>query len=101
MWVLDVQPLAAGIGAMLEMQVFGSLGVILDCMADVWDEADGHGVLGLSHLHVFAGRRRGVAGADWQTEIMAICGARLGAIARRRGWTQQPNVIDLDLRDPR
>ncbi|MCE9615981.1 MAG: hypothetical protein K8T26_17050 [Lentisphaerae bacterium] len=98
MWVLDVQPLAKDPGNVLEMQLIGHLDLILDCMSDVWDDADGGGVLGLLHLDAFRrpGRRHGGRPA-WADEIMSACGTRLAAIGRRRGWARKPAVIALDL----
>lgn len=98
MWVLDLRRLAGPTGVLLELQVAGSLGAVLDCMADVWDDMDGRGVLGLEHLEALPrgpGRRLGVRRGV--NEWLSVCAARLKLIGARRGWTAAPDVLALDL----
>lgn len=100
-WVVDLAPLALSRDCQLEMQLFGSLDAILECMADVWDESDGHGILGLMHLQATQSGmgRRAVCGMDeLAAEIRTACVLRLGAIAERRGWSERPEVMTLELR---
>lgn len=98
MWVLDVRRLAGPSGMLLELQLAGSLGAVLDCMADVWDDMDGRGVLGLEHLEEILsgpGRRAGLCRGV--NEWLSVCTARLKSIGVRRGWGGAPDVMALDL----
>ena len=100
LWVLDLKPLAIRGCDLLEMHVFATLGRILEAVADVWDDSDGRGVLGLTNvldapastLAEEAARRR------LTKEIMTVCADKLRRIGELKGWSDAPAVMDLDLR---
>jgi hypothetical protein len=105
MWVLDIRRLIQREQPALEMQIFSCLDVVLDCIADVWDDAGGRGLLGLLLAGAPApgGARRRAAGvrsstrARWTGELRTACVARLNAIGARRGWLARPDVLALDM----
>ncbi len=97
MWVLDLARIVDRPAAPLELQVITRVDAVLDCMADVWDDADGRGVLGLRHVPEDgpAGGRLG-GRQRWLREIRTACEARLNAIGGQRGWSGRPDVLTLD-----
>lgn len=100
MWVLDLKRISCRGDAQLEMLLFNSLSLVLESMADVWDETDGKGQLGLRHVCTTADSLIGSGGdgglASMVSEIMSLCRDRLGEIGGRRGWGVVPGVINLD-----
>ena len=100
MWVLDLRQMATEGAWAHEMLLLVSLHVVLDGIADVWDESQGRGALGLRHIcsaaTVLAGRggrgKREAAAA----EIRDWCASKLFDVAQRRGWREFPSVLDLD-----
>lgn len=99
MWVVDLRPLWPRDGVLMELQVLGSLDMVLDCMADVWDDSDGRGILGLRHLEDVASRmnRRKSGRRAWESEILAGCAARLRTIGAMRGWRVRPDLMALHM----
>lgn len=104
LWVVDLRRLAVHAEAMLELQLLGSLDAVMECMADVWDDVEGRGVMGLQHLGDAVGDGRGRRGrrpdagaTDWVT----ACSARLKVIGARRGWREVPTVLALDAAEKR
>lgn len=107
MWVLDVRRLVQREQPVLEMQMFTCLDVVLDCIADVWDDAGGRGLLGLLLADApVPGRVRGrgrtgevgtLPRPRWSAELRTACVARLSAIGASRGWQARPDVLALDL----
>ncbi len=101
LWIVDLRPLCPAGGVVMELQVLASLDMILDCIADVWDDTEGRGLLGLQHLSELArrmnrGRKRGHGAL--KLEIREVCVARLMTLARRRGWVERPELMALDVR---
>lgn len=101
LWILDLKQISLGEKAQLELLFFNSLVMILDAMADVWDESSGSGGLGLRHvcrsieglLDIGSRSRRARSLAD---EIIGICRSKLDKLKNERGWLRAPDVINLD-----
>lgn len=100
MWVLDLKRMTTDGAWAHELLLLVNLHVVLDGIADVWDETEGRGALGLRHVCAAAaslsgrgkrGKREAAA-----TEIRDWCEAKLSEVARRRGWRECPSVLDLD-----
>ncbi len=100
-WVLDlagaVHPCRDG----LELALFRLISVVLDDMAPLWDASGGRGILGLRHISSAAAALLKRPGASRKTraliaEIMKTCSAKLQALRKARGWSNNPHVISLD-----
>jgi len=101
-WALDLKHMTVRDESCLELIFFSGIRVILDSIADVWDDSCGRGTLGLRHvcgaaaelLGGEAGKKNVVRLAD---EITEVCRSRLAHIGARRGWEACPEVLNLDL----
>ncbi len=101
LWILDLKQITLGDRAPLELLFFNSLVMILDAMADVWDDSAGSGGLGLRHvcrsieglLDIGRRSRRARMLSD---EIIDICRIKLDKLKSERGWERAPDVINLD-----
>jgi hypothetical protein len=101
MWVLDLKKMTVKTDVLLEMVFFNSLQIILDSIADIWDESDGHGVLGLRHVCSVASALLGTSGKKSEVralsrEIRRLCDSKLEQIGGERGWSEFPLVMSLD-----
>lgn len=98
-WTVDLLRMSVNAESAHEMLLSVSLHMILDAMAGVWDASDGRGTLGLRHVcataRVLSGRD-GRASAGSAAEIRDWCRAKLDQLARVRGWTHTPHVLNLD-----
>jgi hypothetical protein len=99
-WVLDLKQMTTDGSWAHEMLLLVSLHVVLDGIADVWDETRGRGVLGLRHVCSVAAALAGRGGRGKReaaaSEIRDWCVAKLSDVSRRRGWGEAPSVLDLD-----
>ena len=101
MWVLDLKQLTVWDGAPLELVFFRCLHRIIDAMAGAWDNSGGVGVLGLRHVCAAAAGLLG-EGANKKRisalveEVSGLCSERLVAAGRERGWSDVPQVVNLD-----
>jgi hypothetical protein len=98
-WTVDLLGMSVNAESAHEMLLLVSLHIIIDAMAGVWDATEGKGTLGLRHVCATArvlsgGNGRGASSSA--TEIRDWCRAKLGQLAQSRGWTQTPQVINLD-----
>lgn len=101
LWVLDLKRMTVGDEAPLEMLFFRSLTMIIDSIADVWDDAAGCGGLGLRNV---CRSVEGLAGVDAGSrrsrlltrEIIDICRRKLHKLHVERNWIAVPDVINLD-----
>jgi hypothetical protein len=101
MWVLDLRQMSVRCDASLELVFFGCLRIVLEAIADVWDASSGCGILGLLHICSAA---RGLLGGDFRErrsrelsrEIMDTCRHNLQRIHSERGWSDTPEILDLD-----
>jgi hypothetical protein len=99
-WILNVGRLIEPGENGLEMLLFERLRTVIDSFADVWDAAQGHGILGLRDLRggarrvisTDAGERR-VAGMS--EAIRCFCADRLARLQERRQWAAAPTVMCL------
>jgi len=102
MWVLDLRQIAVRGDAPLELVFFGSLNIIMESIAEVWDGTEGEGTLGLRHVCAAVQALIGGPGnkknaAALAEEIRTVCRQKLEQIGRGRGWKQTPQVMDLDV----
>ncbi len=100
MWILDLRQMTVRDDCPIELLFFMCLSAILDAMAEVWDECDGNGLLGLRHVSLAASVLLG-GGKPKQVRRMACeikqrCRVMLERIAEERGWRTSPRVLDLD-----
>ena len=103
LWVLDLRKLVLNSGVQIEMAIFKSLSLVLETIADVWDDSSGKGELGLRHVLSTAEQMFGISGKrskkrnkDFSGEVLGRCRMKLGDIAAMRGWTTVPTVIAVD-----
>ena len=101
MWVLDLRQMSIRSDVGLELVFFGCLRIVLDAIADVWDPSSGCGILGMRHICSVAadllGREsRGRRSGELTREIMDVCRRNLHRIHIERGWTDTPEILDLD-----
>jgi hypothetical protein len=99
--VLDLSRLDLRNADCCELILFRALAVILEAAADAWDESQGRGVLGLRGVGAvsaaLAGRPgRGRRASALAGEVLRGCELRLRLMARNRGWTESPRVMNLD-----
>jgi hypothetical protein len=101
MWVLDLKQITVLSDTCLELVLFQSLNLIVETLADVWNETAGRGVLGLRHVSSAAsrllGREDGKQLEEMAREIRGVCEDKLAKIAGERGWDDTPSIMDLDL----
>lgn len=102
MWILDLKRMTVRSDVGLELILFNALNVILDSIADVWDETDGHGFLGLRHVCRTASALLGKSKKDKTAQFLAAeikgrCEKRLEQIGRDREWKRAPDVVNLDV----
>lgn len=101
MWVLDLKKMTVRDDAPLELLFFNSLNVVLESIADIWDESSGKGALGLRHVHAAVSSLAGRTSVDERTslarEIKAVCDGKLEQVGTEREWSGVPEVLILDL----
>lgn len=100
-WTLDLRQMSVRNSATLELVFFNSLNIVLASIADVWEQSQGHGFLGLRHVCDTAsvllggGTKKSIGAlAD---EIKGACEAKLIQIHDERKWDHIPAVMNLDL----
>ena len=103
-WALDLKEITVSDDAPLELLFFGSLVIILESIADVWDETRGRGVLGLRHVCMAASALLGESGSRREVstlsdEIKETCRRKLTQIKEQRCWEMSPEVLNLDVED--
>lgn len=99
-WVLNVGRLIDPGESGMELLLFERLRQLIDSMADVWDAAAGHGILGLRDLRSAARRlvppnaraSRIETAAD---TLRGFCGDRLEVLRHQRRWAVAPVVMCL------
>lgn len=101
-WVLDLSQLLAGNGTGLELAFFIAINIVLESMADVWDESSGSVVLGLRHVSPAASKLAGnssgkKAASALAAEIRMACERKLCRMRLVRGWRESPEVLSLDM----
>ena len=99
-WILNVGRLIEPGESGMEILLFERLRTILDSFADVWDGAQGRGILGLRDLR--GGARRVVSAhagerrvATLSETIRRFCVDRLASLCERRHWIVTPTVMCL------
>ena len=101
-WVLDLKHITVRIDSSLELVFFTNLDTIVESIADIWDDSEGRGVLGLRHVCAAASSLLG-SGEDKKkvaglaAEIKALCSSRLEQVREVRGWKSAPVVMNLDM----
>lgn len=101
-WVLDLRQITVRDDAPLELVFFGSLNIILETIAEVWDGTEGDGTLGLRHVCSAVGSLMGGGGSKKKAsalgdEIRSLCRRKLEQVGQERNWKQTPQVMDLDV----
>ena len=101
-WVLDLRRMVARCEPTLEIAFFNALNIVLDAVAEFWDESGGVGLLGLRNVSATAarlleGRRGDVRVAALAAEILARCRRKLELLGTEREWRETPRVLELDL----
>lgn len=101
-WVFDLREMTIRDGAPLELLFFKSVQIVMEAMADVWDESRGDGVLGLRNVLCAASRllcapEDAARVAGLTAEIREMCASKLDQLRERRGWATTPSVLNLDL----
>ena len=100
-WTLDLRQITVRESATLELVFFTSLNIVLASIADVWEQSQGHGFLGLRHVCDTAsallggGNKKSVAALS--DEIKHACEAKLVQIHDDRLWDHVPSIMNLDL----
>ncbi len=102
MWILDLKQMTVKDDSSLELFFFGCLNIVLDSIADIWDETKGEGTLGLQNVCPAAAGLLGKVGKKKEVwalagEIRALCSKKLDQIRAARGWQAAPEVINLDI----
>jgi hypothetical protein len=102
MWVLDLKQMTVKNDVFLELIFLNSLHIILESIADIWDESDGHGVLGLRNVCCVGSSLLGAPGktrklSSLAGEIKRLCDRKLEQIGDARGWSEFPHVMNLDM----
>lgn len=102
-WILDLKDMSIRNDAPLEILFFQGVQIVLESIADVWDESRGEGVLGLRHIcsaasALLGSSRKTSEVSDLGDEIRSLCADRLDRIKNTRGWMTTPRVMNLDIR---
>ncbi len=100
-WVVNLKEITMQADASLELIFFRGIQIVLDSIADVWDECSGDGVLGLRHVCLAASSllgapRNSKAVAVLSEEIIDTTMAKLHQLKKVRGWRDVPFVLNLD-----
>ncbi len=99
MWVLDFARLAKDGNDSLELALCRGVRIILEQLAEAWDETGGDGVLGLTGLRPVADASDAVRRAARRRarELSLYCDSVLEHMAPARAWKDRPRVLVLDL----
>lgn len=100
-WILDLKQMALRDDAALELVFFSALDLLLESIADIWDESAGKGTLALRHVCSVAASLLGCDDAPKKkklvNEIQDSCKAKLRQIGEERRWAETPRVMNLDI----
>lgn len=101
-WILRMGSVSARFERGLELALFTQLRHILDLTVEIWDFADGSGVLAFSGLPVLVERIHGdSANSVRQSQIVGelrdYCKDYFAKAKCRRGWNQAPQIVVRDL----
>ncbi len=99
-WILNVGRLLDPGESGMEILLFERLRTIIDSFADVWDAAQGRGILGLRDLRGGARRVVGAPAAERRVTMLSatirgFCVDRLDRLRERRQWVVAPTVMCL------
>lgn len=101
-WTLDLKRMTVSMEARVELIFFNGLNIVLECIADIWDQSQGQGVLALRHVSAAAAGLLGMPYGKQNMkslakEIKFVVHKKFAQIARERAWKHAPDVIDLDV----
>jgi len=102
MWILDLRRIAVRDDCALEIVFFAGMSLVVETLAECWDDAGGQGVLGLRHVCSTAAQLLGKRGEHASVQRLVddtihLCGAKLEQARRERAWRDVPLVINLDM----
>ncbi|MDD4872339.1 MAG: hypothetical protein PHR77_17445 [Kiritimatiellae bacterium] len=102
MWVLDLREMMVSENFPLELIFFGSLGMVVESIAEIWDKTRGQGILGLKNIFstaiAFLGNGNDTKGiALLEGEIKSVCERKLEQLYKERQWDYVPRVMNLDI----
>ena len=101
-WVINLREIILGEESAIELILFRGINLILDTIADVWDESNGEGALGLRHVCQSAEKLLGVSQRTKDVfklsdEIIMLCVNKLKQLKKERTWSYVPLVLNLDI----
>ena len=102
-WVINLREIILREESSIELILFRGIHLILDAIADVWDESDGEGALGLRHVCQSAGKLLGISKRTKDVfrlsdEIIALSVNKLKQLRKERNWHAAPLVLNLDVK---
>jgi len=101
-WILDLKRLLSSDYPAIELSLYPALNIVLDSIAEVWDETQGDGFLGLRQLYRVACEINGTNRKLRRIykvvdEIKTVCKLKLSKIRTQRDWTSVPQIINMDI----
>jgi len=101
-WVLDLKEMVLSQDSPLELIFFGSLSIVIESIAEIWDRGNGRGVIGLKNVFSTAVALLGSECADKNAallvdEIRLVCEKKLAQLREERHWEHIPRVMNLDI----
>jgi|GEM_PF-1629164 len=101
-WVLDLKEMVLNENSPLELIFFGSLSMVIESIAEIWDKGRGRGVIGLKNVFSTAvallGSNCDVRNATVLVdEIRLVCEKKLEQLREERHWESVPRVMNLDI----
>ena len=102
MWILDLRRMAVRNDCALEIVFFAGMSLVVETLAECWDDAKGRGVLGLRHVcgtaALLLGKRDDHESVRrLVNDTIHLCGAKLEQARHERAWQDVPLVINLDM----
>ena len=99
--IMDLRRLVVKQDECLDLVFRRCLLLLVDSMAHMWDDVDGHGMLGLRNVRAAAEVVLGNTATPARVSLLAhetrsLFERRLGALRQKRRWGTSPVVCDLD-----
>lgn len=102
LWVIDMPKLASLCSPIWELSLARTIQLVLSHLADIWDETQGEGLLGLSQTReaaaaLLATSATSVKSRRLAQEIKRQVWIWLDSLKGKRGWRTVPSLINLHL----